>query len=95
MDGPVRQLIDVNGATLEVFLAGAGDPVVCRSHPFAPRSADLTWPWDTRMGRLVAVNPRGVGGSPGGPDPRDFTLAQHVEDLEAVRNQLGVVRWVL
>ena len=90
-----RQMIAVDGATLEVFLGGAGEPVVCHSHAYAPMSADSAWPWDETMGRLVVVNPRGVGGSSGGPDPRAFTFAQHAEDLEAVRDQLGVERWVL
>jgi proline iminopeptidase len=45
------------------------------------------------MGRLVAVNPRGVGGS-SGTAPQDFTFRRHVDDLEAVRKHLGIDRWV-
>jgi proline iminopeptidase len=95
MNGLEPQLMAVDGATLEVFLGGDGEPVVCRSHACEPMSADSIWPWDETMGRLVEVNPRGVGGSSGGQDPHDFTFSQHADDLEAVRQRLGVWRWVL
>jgi proline iminopeptidase len=49
--------------------------------------------WETQLGRLVVVNPRGIGRS-SGRAPQDFTFRQHVDDLEAVRRQLGVDRWV-
>jgi proline iminopeptidase len=89
------QLIDVDGATLEVGFAGSGEPVICQSHPFGAKSPeyDPIGGWENGMGRLVAINPRGVGRS-SGQDPRDFTFRQHVEDLEAVRRHLGVDRWV-
>jgi hypothetical protein len=29
-----QQMIDVDGATLEVFLGGSDEPAVCVSHPF-------------------------------------------------------------
>jgi proline iminopeptidase len=96
MDHMEQRMIDVNGATLEIFLSGTGDPVVCESHPFNARSADSPSNWEhTCMpGRVVGVNPRGVGSSSEGREPRDFTFRQHVDDLEAVRLHLGVERWV-
>jgi proline iminopeptidase len=88
-------MIDVDGATLEVGFAGSGEPVICQSHPFGTRTPDYDPAdgWDSGMGRLVAINPRGVGRS-SGQDPEDFTFRRHVEDLEVVRRQLGVDRWV-
>jgi proline iminopeptidase len=92
-------MIDVDGAMLEVFLGGAGEPVVCQSHPFAPRSAELEYGqtsggWESGMGRLVGVNPRGVGNS-SSKTPGDFTFRRHVDDLEVVRERLGIDRWVV
>jgi proline iminopeptidase len=46
------------------------------------------------MGRLVRVNPRGVGGSSACREPGDYTFSRQLKDLEAVRRQLGVERWV-
>src|SRR5438093_12245653 len=100
MDQLERRMIDVDGATLEVFLGGAGEPVVCQSHPFSvlspdPSAGDNTaWPWEPAMGRFVGVNPRGVGGSSAGRGSHDFTFGQQLDDLEAVRQQLGIARWV-
>jgi proline iminopeptidase len=97
---PMRRVIDVDGATLEVFLTGTEAPVVCESHPFGALGPDLTagtpppWPWDGTISGFVTVNPRGVGGSSPGRGPRDFAFAQHLDDLEAVRQHLGVERWV-
>lgn len=92
-----HEIVVDDGATLEVFLGGSGDPVVCRTHPFEPMVADraASWPWEPTMGRLIAVNPRGLGGSSPDADPRDFTFVQHTADLETVRRQLGIDRWTL
>jgi proline iminopeptidase len=89
------QLIDVGGATLEVGIAGSGEPVICQSHPLGPMAPDYDpgSGWESGIGRLVVINPRGIGRS-SGQNPRDFTFRQHVDDLEAVRRQLGVDRWV-
>jgi pimeloyl-ACP methyl ester carboxylesterase len=89
-----RRLIAVEGATLEVFVGGAGGPTVCQSHPFValPPDGGLV----DAVGdlcRLVRVNPRGTGGSSAAQAPRECTLGQHVADLEAVRQRLGVERW--
>jgi proline iminopeptidase len=93
-----RRMVDVDGATIETFLGGSGEPVVCRSHPFSrmrveppPKWSD--WGWIGGPGRLVCVNARGVGGS-SGTQPSDFTFRQQVDDLEAVRERLGIDRWI-
>lgn len=93
-------MIDVDGATLEVLFGGTGEPVICESHPFGARASDqpngayTPWWWDPALGRLVGVNPRGVGQSSAGRGPQDWTFRQHVEDLETIRRSLGVERWV-
>jgi proline iminopeptidase len=90
-----QQLIEVEGATLEVGFAGSGEPVICQSHPFDPKTPDYgpAHGWESGMGRLVAIHPRGVGRS-SGQEARDFTFSQHIDDLEAVRRRLDVDRWV-
>lgn len=89
------QFIDVGGATLEVGFAGGGEPVICQSHPFGATAPDFdpVNGWESGMGRLVAINARGVGRS-SGREPRDYTFRQHVADLEVVRRHLDVDRWV-
>ncbi len=44
--------------------------------------------------RVVRVQARGVGNSSAPRDARDLTFGRHVADLEAVRQWLGVERWV-
>lgn len=88
-----RRTIAVDGATLEVYLGGAGEPAICTSHPFNARSPD-TLELRASLGRLAAVNPRGLGHSSAGRGPDDYTFRQQIEDLEAVRRQLGIARWV-
>jgi proline iminopeptidase len=93
MATPEQRMIDVDGATLEVFLAGEGEPVVCMSHPFRAMSTE-DGPTHGAPGRRIAVNPRGVGQSSAIRSPGDLTFQQHVSDLEAIRQQLGIARWV-
>ena len=95
-----RRMIEVEGATIEVFLTGTESPAVCQSHTFVGTlpepmpDGQFPWPWDGSIRGLVSVNPRGVGNSSARNGPSDFTLRQHLDDLEAVRQQLGVARWV-
>ncbi len=95
-----QRLFEIDGATIETFHGGSGDPVVCQSHPFGVLSADPLDPssgwmdWDPTLGRLVRVNPRGVGQSTPQWQPDDVTFARHIDDLEAVRQQLGGEPWV-
>jgi pimeloyl-ACP methyl ester carboxylesterase len=100
MDVLEQRLIDVDGAQVEVFRGGSDGPLLCQSHPFDPLSAEPDdpssgwWDWDPTLGRLVRVNPRGVGQSTPDWQPNDVTFAQHIDDLEAVRQQLGGEPWV-
>jgi pimeloyl-ACP methyl ester carboxylesterase len=83
--------VAVDGAELEVFEAGSGARVVGAAHPataYGPETAALL----AELGgaRVVCVNPRGVGGSSGGP----ASLERMVDDVEAVRRRLGLPPWV-
>jgi pimeloyl-ACP methyl ester carboxylesterase len=100
MDALEQHQRTVDGASLEVFLGETGSPLICQSHPFVALSADPHEPnfgwmaWDPTLGRLIRVNPRGVGQSLTAWQPDDATFARHIDDLEGVRQQLGGERWV-
>lgn len=90
-----RLEVRVGDAALEVFLdeaAGAGAPLVCAAHP----ADSFGLPTAALLGagsgaRIACVNPRGLGGS--SPPPARYTLEAMVDDLEAVRQQLGLGPW--
>lgn len=99
MTGMERRTVDVGGASLEVFLAGSGEPWLCTTHPYGVNGLGLDEGSLTdalaRVGRTVVVNPRGAGGSTAGDDPDELTMAQLVADLERVRGALtGGEPWV-
>jgi pimeloyl-ACP methyl ester carboxylesterase len=89
-----QRMVEVDGATLEVFVGDAEGPAVCQSHPFValPPAGGLLEAASDRF-RFVHVNARGTGNSSAGQSPREYTLAQHVADLETVRQLLGIERW--
>jgi proline iminopeptidase len=91
----------VGGAALEVFKTEAGRPLICSTHQYiayqdlvrsnrtAPLLAALA-----EVGRLVFVDPRGVGNSSPATDAEHLTMERLVDDLEQVRLRLGGERWV-
>lgn len=88
-----QRLVNVCGATLEVFVGGVADaPVVCETHSHDAVSADggpvaeMAW--------VVRINPRGFGNSSPVRRPGDMTLDQLARDVEGVRRSLGIERWV-
>jgi proline iminopeptidase len=86
---------EVGGATLEGFTGGSRGPTICTSHPFEPMTAEpaSAWPLDETV-QFVGIHPRGIGGSSPVTGPRDVTLDQQIKDLEAVRQHMGIDRWV-
>jgi proline iminopeptidase len=95
MDMLEQQMIEVDGATLEVFVGGAGALTVGQSHPCVAAQPTGGLAHELSDGfRLVRVNARGMGRSSAGRGPHDYTFRQHLDDLEAVRRHLGVERWV-
>jgi pimeloyl-ACP methyl ester carboxylesterase len=98
VERPRRELVDVPGGSLEVFIGGSPDPdapMVCAAHPavvYGEGTASLVA--DLSGARAVAVNPRGVGlSSPAASQSHGRVLAAMTDDLEAARRSLGVGRW--
>jgi pimeloyl-ACP methyl ester carboxylesterase len=94
MTSTERRIVEVDGATLEIFLQ-AGDtraPIVCAAHPASVFGADTAGLIaEIALASAVCVNPRGLGGS----SPAAGTaLERMVEDIEAARRQLDIHRWV-
>src|SRR5688572_14276698 len=91
-----QQRIEVDGATIEVSRGGTGQPVVCSAHPFyaEPTEGGILSDPLRGMGTVIVVTPRGLGGSSPIQSPRELTMDQLVEDLEAVRQRLGVEHWI-
>jgi 3-oxoadipate enol-lactonase len=87
--------LDVRGGRVEVFLGGVeepGAPAVCIAHPAGRADASaIELLSEVVPARAVAVNPRGLGGS--SPVDRP-SFEQMVDDLEAVRQRLGLGPWV-
>lgn len=93
MSSLMQQLVDVDGATLEVFRGGAGHPIVCGQHPHSSNLERFEWYAD-RTGFIYVVV-RGLGNSSPIREARDLTYLQAVHDLEAVRRKLGIEQWVV
>lgn len=93
MIGFSQRLVDVGGAQLEVYRGGEGSIVVCGSHPHGPEPETVRW--YAEHAQVVYVMPRGHGQSSPVRDRSDMQLEVITCDLEAVRHQLGIDRWVL
>ena len=101
MEATARRLVRTGDAELEVFLGGSGGPSICTTHHYLAhqdlaRSA-RTAPFLDALagaGRLVSVNPRGVGGSSPAATPDVLSMRRLVDDLEAARLALGGEPWV-
>src|SRR5262245_31869384 len=94
-----QRLIDLDGVSLEVFTGGTGRPAVCSTHPTEAGVAGHWEEWfprprlaDTR--RVVLINPRGLGASSPVRRQRELTFGQLADDVEGVRERLGLRRWV-
>src|SRR6266508_2224355 len=90
-----RRTVPVDGGSLEVLVGGSGSPVLCEApHPVMPEVTAPCGPL-AGLGRVVRVSPRGVGGSTPWRGPRDATIEQLADDLEAVRAGLSLGPWVV
>jgi proline iminopeptidase len=90
--------VDVDGARLFVRSAGAGAPIVVvhggpgMSHDYlAPQLIELL----AGEYRLIFYDQRGSGRSSGVEDPARLTMAQFVDDLERLRQALGLEQLTL
>lgn len=89
-----ERLVEVEDGSVQVFLGGAGNVVTCFANPTGTRLPHALADFALGAGRIVAINPRGAGRS----SPRDSMVGpirQLVADAEAVRQRLGIERWVL
>jgi pimeloyl-ACP methyl ester carboxylesterase len=95
-----RRLVAVAGAQLDVVIFDAGAdaraPVIAAAHPAdafnegtAALLADAVGP-----SRIVCINPRGVGASTPLEPAQRYTLADMVDDIEAVRHALALPPWI-
>jgi pimeloyl-ACP methyl ester carboxylesterase len=93
MSEPKQHLIDVDGATLEVVEVDGNGPIVCITHPSWEEEIEQ---WVERLGNLhlVVILPRGLGKSSPVRRQREMTFSQLADDVEAVRQRLGVSRWI-
>jgi proline iminopeptidase len=88
-----QQLVDVDGATLEILRGGAGQPIVCCQHPHSSNLERFQW-YAEETGFIYVVV-RGLGNSSPIRETRDLTYLQAAHDLEAVRRTFGIDRWVV
>ena len=96
MMGETGQLTTADGRTLAYRRLGSGPTLVC--HPGGPGFSSL---YLSNMGglddelELVLLDPRGTGGSDPAPDPRAYRIDDYADDLEQLREHLGVERMQL
>jgi len=88
-----QQFADVEGAKLEILRGGTGHPIVCCQHPHSSNLERFQWYADKTSFIYMVV--RGLGNSSPIREKRDLTYLQAVHDLEAVRKELGIERWVV
>jgi len=92
------ETIDANGCAFRVERHGQEDaPVLVLLHGGPGATHHVFHPHFTRaesFSRVVYYDQRGCGSSRcGSPDP--YTIQQAVDDLEALRQSLGVSRWIV
>jgi len=85
-----------DGRKLGYRQLGNGPVLVC--HPGGPGFSslyfgDLAGLWERYT--LVMLNPRGTGGSDKPADPRAYQIDDYVEDVDALREHLGLERLML
>ena len=90
---PVQEgFVDNHGALIYYQIVGRGKPLVI-VHGGPGASHDYFLPWLLplmRSNKLVFIDERGSGKSSKLDDPRQYTIANMVEDLETVRQALGL-----
>lgn len=86
-------MLDIGEARLEIFLAQGKDgaAVVSAAHPTDGFTADTARLLkESTQSSAVCINPRGVGAS---SPASTVVLERMVEELESVRERLGLERW--
>jgi len=92
---PIQEgFVDSRGALIYYEVVGHGQPLVI-VHGGPGASHDYFLPYLlplVRTNKLVFIDERGGGKSSKCVDPKDYTVANMVEDIEAVRQALGLGR---
>jgi pimeloyl-ACP methyl ester carboxylesterase len=96
VEGELERLTTADGRTLAYRRLGSGPTLVC--HPggpgFSSRYLSNVAGLDEEL-ELVLLDPRGTGGSDPAPDPRAYAIADYADDLEELREHLGLERMAL
>ena len=90
---PIQEgLIDAHGVLVYYMTVGRGAPLlIVHGGPGASHEYFLPYLWPlARTNRLVFIDERGSGRSEKLEDPKDYTVEAMVEDVEAVRQALGL-----
>lgn len=97
LDSLCKRRIDVGDAELYVETEGAGPPLVLINGGPGGTHHDFH-PWFSRAaGRATVVyyDQRGCGLSDFKPGPEGYSVQQAVRDLDAIRRNLGLDKWVV
>jgi pimeloyl-ACP methyl ester carboxylesterase len=89
-----RHLIEIDGATLEIFQAGAlsSGLAVAAAHPATTYTADTArLLGDIAQKGILCVNPRGLGASTAA---EGISLEEMVDDIESIRRHFALSPWV-
>jgi proline iminopeptidase len=90
---PIEEgFVDANGVLIYYVAAGHGSPLlVVHGGPGASHDYFLPYLWPlARTHRLIFIDERGSGKSEKLDDPSGYTVENMVEDVEAVRRELGL-----
>lgn len=92
------KMVEISDTRLEVLEAGSGKTTFVCTHPYLDASGPFPAGGLTealaRAGRTFYVCPRGTAGSASESRPEKLTLSQLADDMEEVRERLGVEKWV-
>jgi proline iminopeptidase len=88
-----KRLTPANGVMIETVIKGLGDFMVCITHPIGYWN-DEDPPMEKWLEHFVWVTQRGRGTSSPYETRGDLAFSQFVDDIDAVRQALGIRRWV-
>lgn len=91
-----KRMVDTLRGTFELFEKGEGEPLVV-THLYSEyneRGNAFANPF-TNHYKVYLINVRGVGNSVQATEQDDFSMDTTVQDLEAIRQALGLHRWAM
>lgn len=89
-----RQMVETNRGSFEVFVAGKGDPI-CVTHLYSEynQTGDYFAEKFIDCRQVFLVNLKEAGNSVRVKTADELSMSETVEDLEAIRSQLGFTSW--